>query len=134
MKKAETIVESYANVKVFPMTGGIQHSIEKLPERQNFFHGAFVSSRGAQVANTPAFQQLMKSTGKGSVVALETSKFLVPLSKKARQDFNDKLLEYSVGSGWMRAPAKVFRRRRDEEDKVDDIMFFHCAESIAGKK
>lgn len=133
VKKAETIVESYTNAKVFPMTGGLQQTIEKLPQKQNFFHGAFVSSRGAQVAATSSFRQLMKSSGKGSIIAMETSKFLVPLGKKARQDFNDKLLEYAVGSSWMRTQAKVHRRRRDDEDDQDDVIFFCNSEIIRGK-
>lgn len=125
VKKAEIIMESYANVKVFPLTGSAQASLDK-PAFRGFFHGSFVSSRAAQNVDLPYFQQIMRHEGKGSVVSVETSKFLVPLSKKIKEEFNNKVDEYASAKGWAKRTPRSHRRRRDEEDLEDDVLFYHC--------
>ena len=151
IKRAECIAESLADIKIFPLFGG--PSILDKPKYENLFDGIFVSARSAQCLEMPSFKKLLKSREKvcsdtdnvpanadnldmklghnqdqslhGSVVAVETSKFLVPLSKKVQSEFNKKIEEYATVHGWSSvSPSPVFRRRRDELDTEDDVIFF----------
>ena len=80
----------------------------------------------------------------GALLAIESAKFMVALGKAQKSEFNDKILEMVIGTGALeRAMAQgshgsgmygkhvpstaggvIPRRRRDENDKTDDVFFF----------
>jgi hypothetical protein len=127
IQKAETIVESFSGVKIFPITGGLENTIHK--ERfKSFFHAAFVSSRASGVLTKPYFTESLQSgpTGRGAVVSIETSKFIVCIPRKSKEEYNKKIRDYAMANRWTEIQPKIPRRRRDEEDKVDDVIFFRC--------
>eukprot|EP01036_Dinobryon_divergens_P031277 gene31277-40647_t len=124
IQQAETIVESYQDIKVFGVSGQASEIFDKSKFEQ-FFDVVYVSSRAAHVVGQPFFGKILKSGEEKAVVAVETSKFLVPLSKNMRSGFNAKIEEYALKSGLNRLPqAPVRRRRRDENDLEDDVLFF----------
>lgn len=55
-------------------------------------------------------------------MAVESSKFIVPLTAEQKELFEQKVLEYSAARGWK--AKSVRRRRRDERDSRDDVLFF----------
>ena len=127
IQRAECIAESLEGVKIFPILGGIS-SITK-PKFEGFFDGIFVSARSAQCIQQDSFKKLLKkpnneSSSGGGLIAVETAKFFVPLSKKMQKDFTDKEEEYATAHDWVKITPPVFRRRRDEMDLEDDVMFF----------
>ena len=127
IQRAECIAESLEGIKIFPILGGIT-SIAK-PKFEGFFDGIFVSARSAQCIQQDSFKKLLKKSNNssscgGGLIAVETAKFFVPLSKKMQKDFTDKEEEYAAAHGWVKIAPPVSRRRRDEMDLEDDVMFF----------
>ena len=128
-------------LQIFPMTGGnFAHTFQNKPRFRNFFHVAFVSARYAHLLKEDCFRDILVrptrtervASGDGSVVeqvgavvAVETAKFLVNLNKDLKQEFVNKIDEYCQGSGLTRmVQPPVFRRRRDEQDTEDDVVFY----------
>jgi Domain of unknown function (DUF4471) len=125
IQRAENIAETFMDIKIFPLLGDA--SLLDKPKYTNLFDGIFVSARSAQCIQTPSFSKLLKAPSEGSgggLIAIETAKFLVPLSKKMQADFRDKEEEYAASHGWKKIPPPVYRRRRDELDLEDDVIFF----------
>lgn len=122
IQRAECIVETWANVKVFPIVGNPSSVLDK-PRFHGLFDAVFVSARAASCTEHDWFAQLVKpDTG---LVAVESSKFLVPLSREQKTEFVGKEEAFAAKHGWARlAPPPVFRRRRDEVDTEDDVLFF----------
>ena len=118
-------------VKVFPVLGTAKDAFEKGNKSfEKFFDVAFVSNRSAQMISDPFFSKIMKSSeiselesSKG-LVAVETSKFIVPVTKQVQSDFTKKIEDYGITNKWIKIAPKFPRRRRDEEDKEDDVIFF----------
>ena len=122
IQRAECIVETWANVKVFPMVGNPSSVLDK-PRFHGLFDAVFVSARAASCTEHDWFAQLVKP-GTG-LVAVESSKFLVPLSREQKAEFVRKEEGFAAKHGWTRiTPPPVFRRRRDEADNEDDVLFF----------
>ena len=125
IQRAENIAETFMDMKIFPLLGDA--SLLDKPKYTNLFDGIFVSARSAQCIQTSSFSKLLKAPSEGSgggLIAIETAKFLVPLSKKMQADFRDKEEEYAASHGWKKIPPPVYRRRRDELDLEDDVIFF----------
>ena len=126
IQRAECIAESLDGIKIFPILGGLP-SIAKA-KYEGFFDGIFVSARSAQCIQQESFKNLLKKSDNDSVsgglIAVETAKFFVPLSKKMQKDFTDREEEYATAHNWIKIDPPVFRRRRDELDLEDDVMFF----------
>jgi Domain of unknown function (DUF4471) len=125
IQRAETIAETFMDIKIFPLLGGA--TLLDKPKYANLFDGIFVSARSAQCIQAPSFGKLLKSPNGdrgGGLMAVETAKFLVPLSKKLQSDFKDKEVEYAASHGWKKILPPVSRRRRDELDLEDDVLFF----------
>eukprot|EP01041_Mallomonas_annulata_P012230 gene12230-25681_t len=118
-RATENVNKSLDGVKIFPILGTAS-SIKcssKMPP--GFFDAIFVSTRAAHWLDSAAPDDLLRP---GGLVAVETSKFLVPLTRTQKSEFNLKLNEYCDKRGWQSIPAPVYRRRRDEKDTVDDIL------------
>jgi hypothetical protein len=135
-------------LQIYPMTGTLTHLMTKAKHLQGQMDGIFVSFRVAQFLSEPGFRALCRD--KHSVVAVETAKFLVALRTDTQQALTAKEEELAVQNGFKRIPgtrtscvflmctwvmltrvavlfgnaAPVFRRRRDEQDLEDDVIFF----------
>jgi Domain of unknown function (DUF4471) len=126
LQRAECIAETLSGIKIYPLVGPMTGVIDK-PRYQELFDGAFVSSRFAQCIEQPYFKSLLKPDK--AMIAVETAKFLVPLSKQVQEEFNKKIDEYAQKQQWKKATDKgrcppVPRRRRDEKDLEDDVFFY----------
>ncbi len=62
-----------------------------------FFDAMFVSTRAAHWLESDAANELLKN---GGLVAIETSKFLVPLNHAQKDEFDSKLNEYCTKHTW----------------------------------
>jgi hypothetical protein len=125
IQRAENIAETFMDIKIFPLLGDASQ-LDK-PKYANLFDGIFVSARSAQCIQASSFSKLLKSPDGdrgGGLIAIETAKFLVPLSKKLQSDFKEKEEEYAASHGWKKIPPPVTRRRRDELDLEDDVLFY----------
>ena len=82
------------------MSGPASGTFDK-SKYEGFFDVVFVSARAAHVVSQPFFKKILKTTDNGekTLVAVESSKFLVPLSKDMRTGFDGKILEYATKSG-----------------------------------
>ena len=155
IQRAECIVEGLEGCKVFPIVGQPDTALYRHLESgkyEHFFDAAFISCRAAGCLKQEEFSRLMKPNGK-SLLAVESCKFMVPLDRKQKQEFDDKVLEMVLskssasastnsetgstksGCGFVRAKGikadgpntgggVVPRRRRDEKDMKDDVSFF----------
>eukprot|EP00598_Pedospumella_elongata_P001843 CAMPEP_0184974752 /NCGR_PEP_ID=MMETSP1098-20130426/6140_1 /TAXON_ID=89044 /ORGANISM="Spumella elongata, Strain CCAP 955/1" /LENGTH=593 /DNA_ID=CAMNT_0027497375 /DNA_START=40 /DNA_END=1821 /DNA_ORIENTATION=- len=129
IQRAETIVESFDGIKIYPMTGTLTTLLAKSKVRGTV-DGIFVSSRAAQVLGEDNFTQLFRATEDGTakpgkvLVAVETAKHLVPLKKDVQVALCAKEEELAGKIGLKRISAPVPRRRRDELDLEDDVIFF----------
>jgi hypothetical protein len=68
IRRAESIVETYRDVKVYPLLGAPADLLKK-SKFANKFDAMFVSTRGAQFVGTPTANDILK---KDALVALET--------------------------------------------------------------
>ncbi len=73
---------------------------------KHLFDAVFVSSRVAQIISEPYFSDLLRGNQpvnssatppQPSVVVVETSKFLLPLSDKEKMLFDSRIVEYATG-------------------------------------
>ncbi|KAJ1431636.1 hypothetical protein B484DRAFT_395391 [Ochromonadaceae sp. CCMP2298] len=126
IQRAETIAESYHNVKIYPMTGTLSGLLGKSKFRDTFY-GVFVSSRSAQILQDKEFASVCRS---GAVVAVETAKFLVPLGRDVKAAMTLKEQELAAELGFRCIPPPVPRRRRDEKDFEDDVVFFTRGKAV----
>ena len=80
-------------------------------------------------------QEKGQSTGcrKGAVVSVESSKFIVALGKKAKEEYNSKIVEYATSHQWTKVEPRTPRRRRDEKDPTDDVFFFRTGPALQEK-
>lgn len=88
---------------------------------QSFFDVMFVSSRVAQFINSENASAVLRNK---ALIACETSKFIVPLSRDQKTEFNAKIVEYAVGRDWKSVVPPVPRRYREASDTVTDVQFF----------
>jgi len=86
-------------VQIIPLLGDLSvlKPSSSLPPSSVDF--VFVSSRAAHWMGTETAQALLKP---GGLLAVESSKFLVPLSKKERDAFNGKLEDFGAQQNWRR--------------------------------
>ena len=153
IQRAECIAESLNGIKVFPLLGSTSildkqkyHNLfdgvfvsarsaqcvemtyfKKLlkmnsKQKNNSNDKDKDKSSIAETGLTPT--QHVNENQLGSVIAIETAKFLVPLSKKQQKEFNLKEEEYASINGWTKIPSPVPRRRRDELDLEEDVVFY----------
>lgn len=133
IERAEFISESMGDIKIFPMTGGSSQLDKAM--FTNMFDGIFISARSVQYLEKSCFQKILKGsikekddieggTSLKGLIAIETAKFIVPLSKKEQGEFNRKEEDFAASRGWKKIPPPVPRRRRDELDLEDDVVFF----------
>jgi hypothetical protein len=132
IERAECIAESMQDIRIFPMAGGPSQLDKSM--FTNMFDGIFVSARSVQHLERSCFKKILKGSMKEhdiegdqspkGLIAIETAKFMVPLSKKQQAEFNRKEVEFAVSHGWTRIPPPVPRRCRDELDLEDDVIFF----------
>lgn len=130
IQRAETIVDSLEGVSVKLMQGMPDTALfSHLSKFANFFDGAFVSTRSLGTISHESFPKLLKS---GALLAVETCKYMVPLTKKKKVELDDKILEFVAnnnareGNGIINRlphPTDVVPRRRRDET-VTDVMFF----------
>lgn len=121
LHRAESIVETYRGVKVFPLLGSPSETLKK-SKFTDKFHGMFVSSRASQFCSLPRAGEVLRPNG---LVAMETGKFVVPLLRKDKEAFNLKLKEYAAEREWRHhLSPPVPRRYRDERDKMPDVLFY----------
>jgi len=121
--RAKTIVDTLAGCSVLPMVGQPSAVLTK-PRWQGFFDTVFVSARAASCLEHEWFAQVLREDGLG-LVAVETAKFLVPLTKDQKTEFAAKEETFAAKHNWTRMAAPpVPRRRRDEQDLEDDVVFF----------
>lgn len=105
-------------------------AIAQLLNRQKYrglFHGVFISARYAQLMSYPVLSDILApaaSSGISPVVAVETAKFLVPLTTDVKREFSNKIDEFAEQRQRLEKVRPVFRRRRDENDADDDVLFF----------
>ena len=120
--RAENITESLNGIKVIPLLGTPSEILDK-SKFDDFFDATFVSARATQCIETNYFKTMMKT--KNGIIAIETAKFLIPLTKKVQIEYNKKIEEYASKQEWIEVkPSPVPRRRRDENDNEDDVIFF----------
>lgn len=132
IERAECIAESMQDIRIFPLAGGPSQLDKSM--FTNMFDGIFVSARSVQHLERSCFKKILKGSMKEhdnegdqspkGLIAIETAKFMVPLSIKQQAEFNRKEVEFAVSHGWTRIPPPVPRRRRDEFDLEDDVIFF----------
>jgi len=124
IERAECIIESLDGIKIYPLYGTPSTVLNK--ERfVNKFDGIFVSARSAQCLKEEYMGTILKKGGK---IAVESSKFLVPLNKEQKAEFDKLEVEFCDKLGFHKIQrAPVFRRHRDENDLLDDVHFF-CKE------
>ena len=92
------------------------------PKFHGLFDSVYVSARAAACMNEEKVRAVF---GPKCVVAVETGKFMVPLHKEAKVEFVQKEVEYVCAGGKLSLiDAPVPRRRRDEQDMEDDVIFF----------
>ena len=75
-------------------------SIESVLSKGKFhelFDAAFVSVRAAQSIDSDAFNNSLK---KGATIAVENTKFMIPLSKSDREVVNSKIDELATKHRW----------------------------------
>lgn len=121
--RARTIVDTLAGCSVLPMVGQPSAVLTK-PRWQGFFDAVFVSARSGGCLEHDWFAQVLRDDGLG-LVAVETAKFLVPLTMDQKTEFVAKEEAFAAKHNWTRMGAPpVPRRRRDEKDLEDDVIFF----------
>jgi hypothetical protein len=121
IRRAECIVETYRDVKVYPLLG-MPSEILKKSKYSNKFDGMFVSSRAAQFCSLPLADDILKQDG---IVVMETGKFVIPLLRKDKESFTLKLKEYAAERGWKHhLTAPVPRRFKDANDVLPDTLFY----------
>jgi hypothetical protein len=130
IQRAESIVRSLADVKVFALSGTPGSVLEARGEVgkgqpcarfAGLFDAVFVSARATQIADCDWFAGLLKPR---ALVSLESAKFVVPLNKEQKAEFTSKVREFSAARGWAAIVPPVARRHRDELDLEDDVLFF----------
>lgn len=130
--RAKTIVDTLAGCSVLPMVGQPSAVLTK-PRWQGFFDTVFVSARAASCLEHEWFAQVLREDGLG-LVAVETAKFLVPLTRDQKTEFAAKEETFAAKHNWTRMVAPpVPRRRRDEQDLEDDVVFFRVGERPPAK-
>ena len=121
IRRAECIVETYRDVKIFPLLGSPADVLKK-SKFSNRFDGMFVSSRAAQFCSSPLSDEIMK---REALIVIETGKYVIPLSRKDREAFNLKLKEYAAEREWKHhVTPPVPRRFRDSKDIIPDTLFY----------
>ena len=121
IERAECIIESLDGIKIYPIFGTPSTILNK--ERYNRkFDGIYVSARSAQCLKEEYMGNIIKPNGK---IAVESSKHLVPLNKEQKEEFDKLEVEFCDKLGLHKIqPSPVYRRHRDENDKLDDVHFF----------
>ena len=130
IQRAETIVDSLEGVSVKVLQGTPSTALfTHMSKYTHYFDAAFVSTRAVGVVGQEAFPKLLKPR---ALLAVETSKYLVPLTKKKKAELEDKVFELITinntreGNGTLqRLPHTtdvVPRRKRDET--MTDVIFF----------
>eukprot|EP01039_Chlorochromonas_danica_P005549 gene5549-6111_t len=125
LERADNIHSCLAKVKLFPMSGSVKDWIGK-GKLKGHFDAVFVSSRSAEVVGQPGFDQLFRSSPeRPALLAMETAKFLVPFAQKTKTQVASKIEELATSINLERIEeSPVLRRRRDERDLEDDVLFF----------
>ena len=121
LKRAESILETYKDCKVFPLGGTPEQTLGK-SKFKGLFDMAFVSSRTVHLIEQPVFREMLKEK---ALVVAESAKFLCPLGKEARVGYEEKVTSYAKEAGLKKMngpPVKM--RYRDERDKADDKLFY----------
>jgi hypothetical protein len=102
------------------LSGDIKKELSKAKYQHKFDAVFFGSSAVHHAGDQDLCSHLLREQ---AVVALETAKHMVPLRSASRAEFQTKLEQLAANQGWT-AVQPVFRRRRDENDLMDDILFF----------
>ena len=102
-------VSMYVNVvyplfQIFPILGLPAEFRPSNKISPNSMDAVFVSARAASYIQSEAIQNLLRP---GALIAAESSKFLVPLNKAQKEEFNSKLEEYGISQGWTKIPGKL---------------------------
>jgi len=130
IQRAETIVDSLEGVSVKVLQGTPSTTLYMhMSKYANFFDAAFVGTRALGTLGQEAFPKLLKAK---ALVAAETCKYFVPLSKKSKASLDDKMLEFVAinnakeGNGTLKRlphPSDVVPRRRRDEAATDVVFF-----------
>jgi dynein assembly factor 3, axonemal len=147
IEAAESIDDHLSNIRIFPMTGTFQQHFQNRQKFHKKFHSIFISSRYAQLLNEPSLADLLTSPDSCGFVAVESGKFVIPISGRVKLDYEKHCDDYATALGLERMTGKnmfvykntyifcpllspfllvapVFRRRRDEVDTEDDVLFY----------
>ena len=120
--RAECIGESFDEFKIFPLIGEPTTVLGRSDKYKNFFDGMFISLRQAHFMQSEVADSILKP---GALVGVETGKFMVHYTKKEKGELMNKVQELAMGREWkMLEEMPVFRRRRDEQDTLVDVMFY----------
>ena len=121
IERAECIIESLDGIKIYPLYGTPSTILNKERFAEKF-DSIFISARSAQCLKEEYMSKLLKRKAK---IAVETSKFLVPLNKEQKAEFDKLEEEFCDKLGFHKIQrSPVFRRHRDENDILDDVHFF----------
>jgi len=120
LRRAECIIESLQDTKIFPLVGAPDVLLDKA-KYQGFFDIAFIGSRAVNVIEKDVFTASLKDQ---ALVCAESAKFIVPLNRERRKEYDDKVKNYAIAKGLKAIKAPVSIRYRDDKDKIPDKMFF----------
>jgi dynein assembly factor 3 len=120
IQRAENIVESWQDIKIFPMCGDPLSILDK-SKYVGAFDAAFLSVRVGQLASSPLMNKVLRGT---ACVAIESAKFLSHLPKQQREEYLGKVGELAAGQQWAAMAPPMQRRKRDERDATEDVLFF----------
>jgi len=128
--RAETIVDSLDGFTVKVLTGLPTNTLYSHASKYaGFFDAAFVSTRAVGCVGQEEFPKLLKSNG---LLAVESCKFLTPLTKQQRINMDDKVLEMVMenntreGNGTINKlphPLDIVPRRKRDESQYDVLWF-----------
>lgn len=91
------------------MSGSLSGTLDRA-KYQNFFDVIFVSSRGAQLLSESYVSSLLKQTntaGRGPYAAVETGKFVVPLSQQLIDELQKKEVELATALKWTQSKGRT---------------------------
>lgn len=105
-------------MQVFPLVGLPSATLDK-PKYKKCFDCVYLSSRSAQLLDAEYFASLMRpnDNGFGGVVAVETGKFLTPLTKESKAELTKKETDLA---------AKLSLKRVDGKYIIlNDVCFYN---------
>ena len=111
--RARNIVDMLENIKVFPVSGGV----DALYGKQKFaskFDIAYVSQHGCHQVGDDSFPSILKPSAK---VVLETGKHVYALKTKQCEELTKKMFELTEKQGWK------FMEEGGDKGEMENFVF-----------